>query len=1048
MKNLTKLFLKSVLCAVLVIPALNSCMDDSALWDKITELEYRLDSLENNLNNQVSALNALMSNGSTISSCKKSDDGSYVIELSNGTKFTVMPEGAKFSSLVSYVTEGGKNYLAIYGPDGALVTLKDASGNPIPAGTSVDVKIEEGVYYLVINGQEYMTGYDTQDIVQIFSSCTPVQDASGQVYAVKFTMGDWEITVTVDGYRGVLFKLSTINTAVLTEYFIDYGATQTFLLEAKGIVDYVMQIPDGWRVKERVEQVTGDVYVDITAPSRETVAMGAAVAAGDLKVVSVVEGGKAAVTRLALSAEPYKVYNVSSARAVVEMYEGVQKYMYGLTPIASFDENQIVTKVNELLASSASLPEGYFLAETPLNRTYEEIYPELNVDESYVFWVVPAIYSEEGEDVGFHASEEMFRYLSLSPVSVSIECKDITLLDAQICVKVKGAASVFAGTMSMKDDHGNLKTTEKVLEEIIYGITNSVYEPISDAAILSYDGPASAFPDSESPLSFDPATEYMSWVVPVETGKTEYHVTDVVYAEYKTLEIKEGGNLQVAVSEPVTDYSSISAAVSSEGAAMICYAYLDKATGDRYSGETISNKTKWNQLNKASTFNAVRAASVEAAVDEILPKTTMWLFAAAVGHDGLYGEVKCVSASTPAYEFNSLTVTVDVVEVGSDEATLKVSVSGGTAEDYLYWVGRTSDPFWVSTCNKSKLTAQQFMAANPDAESIVSVMSANGSVAEDGTLKVTKLNVDKDYVALVLAKDSNGIYSKVGNKTFRTASIDLGADFAAEGSDKWNETKKWIEDNIVWDQNYFEPAAGSGQGSASYAFDIKIPSDLTAYIYCYGTPEEMTEMVDRIVYVENECTRSVAYPKVVYDENGNQPLLPDWYDDNGKLIQGTLLSISTFFVHGDPSRGFVTYFATDGHDDHCPVWTDGACTSYKNYQESIKKYCSIDYWKAYLIDFGNYNHEGDPNNPHSRKLKDEAKINTIAQQYCDIYTKYYKDAEPVFYVNEGNALRMVNRTATGVDSEGNVVDKVTIVLKDLKNNYYAPIVIDVPNYFK
>lgn len=1048
MKNLTKLFLKSVLCAVLVIPALNSCMDDSALWDKITELEYRLDSLENNLNNQVSALNALMSNGSTISSCKKSDDGSYVIELSNGTKFTVMPEGAKFSSLVSYVTEGGKNYLATYGPDGALVTLKDASGNPIPAGTSVDVKIEEGVYYLVINGQEYMTGYDTQDIVQIFSSCTPVQDASGQVYAVKFTMGDWEITVTVDGYRGVLFKLSTINTAVLTEYFIDYGATQTFLLEAKGIVDYVMQIPDGWRVKERVEQVTGDVYVDITAPTRETVAMGAAVAAGDLKVVSVVEGGKAAVTRLALSTDPYKVYNVSYSKAVVEMYEGVQKYMYGLLPAVSFDKSQIVAKVNELLSSSSSLPDGYFIEETALNKRYAEMNQDLNIDESYVFWIVPAIYSESEEYTGFSASEDMFRSLLIMPVSATIVCDDVTVLDAQIKVDMDGADSMYAGTLCMKDDQGNLKTTEKVLEEIIYGITNGVYEPISDASLLNYEGPASAFPDTESPLSFDPATEYMSWIVPIEAGKSEYHVTDVVYTQFKTLEIMEGGSLQVTVGEPVTDYSSITTSVSCHDAAMIYYAYLDEATGSRYAGETISNATKWNQINKAATCTVIRGTSDDAAVDRILPKTTMWLYAVAVGHDGLYGPVKCVEAATPAYEFNSLTVTVSPVEIGSDEATFQVSVSGGTAADYIYWVGRRTNEFYKTVCGGTRNNAEKFMAANPDAQEIIDVMEANGKIAEDGTLKITGLSIDKEHVILVLAKDADGKYSKAGYKLFNTASIDLGADFAAEGSDKWNETKKWIEDNIVWDKNYFEAAAGSGQGSASYAFDIKIPSDLTAYIYCYGTPEEMTDMVDRIVYVENECTRSVAYPKVVYDENGNQPLLPDWYDDNGKLIQGTLLSISTFFVHGDPSRGFVTYFATDGHDDHCPVWTDGACTSYKNYQESIKKYCSIDYWKAYLIDFGNYNHEGDPNSPYSRKLKDEAKINTIAQQYCDLYTKYYKDAEPVFYVNEGNALRMVNRTATGVDSEGNVVDKVTIVLKDLNNNYYAPIVIDVPNYFK
>lgn len=1043
MKNLTKLFLKSVLCAVLVIPALNSCMDDSALWDKITELEYRLDSLENNLNNQVSALNALMSNGSTISSCKKRDDGSYVIELSNGTKFTVMPEGAKFSSLVSYVTEGGKNYLATYGPDGALVTLKDASGNPIPAGTSVDVKIEEGVYYLVINGQEYMTGYDTQDIVQIFSSCTPVQDASGQVYAVKFTMGDWEITVTVDGYRGVLFKLSTINTAVLTEYFIDYGATQTFLLEAKGIVDYVMQIPDGWRVKERVEQVTGDVYVDITAPSKETVAMGAAVAAGDLKVVSVVEGGKAAVTRLALSTDPYKVYNVSYSKAVVEMYEGIQKYMYGLLPAALFDKSQIVAKVNELLSSSSSLPDGYFIEETALNKRYAEMNQDLNVDESYVFWIVPAIYSESEEYTGFSASEDMFRSLLIMPVSATIVCDDVTVLDAQIKVDMDGADSMYAGTLCMKDDQNNLKTTEKVLEEVVYGINNGIYEPVSNPDILNYEGAASSFPDPESPLSFEPATEYLSWIVPVEADKSEYYVTDIVYTQFRTLEIKEGGSLQVSVGEPVTDYSSITASVSCDDAAMIYYAYLDESTGSRYEGETISNATKWNQINKADACTAIRGTSDDAVIDRILPKTTMWLYAVAVGHDGLYGPVKCVKAETKAYEFNSLSVTIEPVEIGSDEATFQVSVSGGTAEDYIYWVGRRTNDFYKTVCGGTRNNAEKFMAANPDAQEIIDVMAANGKIAADGTLKITGLSIDKEHVILVLAKDSDGKYSKAGYKLFNTAAIDLGDNFVDVGTDKWNETKKWIEDNIVWHKEAFHTAAGGGQGFASYAFDIKTPTDLIAYISCFSPVA--TELADMIVELETFCTKSRDVSVNVPD-----PENLIWYDDRGKVHDASLFfSVYDAYVHGVASYGYVTYFPSAGHNETtCPVWDSGLCQHYEAKKQAFADRMSLDYWKGWVVRNCNYDYLGDPNSEYSYHLTDETKINALAQAFVDAYTPYYKDREPILYINDGSALTITNREAFGLDENKNVVDKLTILLKDQAGNYYAPMVIQVPNYYE
>lgn len=1029
---------------LVAVPVLNSCFDDSELWEAIDQLEMRVDSLENGLNAQIEAMSALMTENLMIKDCVMNTDSSYVVTLSNGMTFTVLPGKTSVQTLVSCVVVNGVKCWATYDAVGVLTPLLDAKGAPIPVNTDVNVQIKDGKYYLVINGKEYMTGFDSEEVVQVFTSCEAHKDASGQVYAMTFEFGNGlEVTVTVDGYKGVLFKLSNINTTVLTEYFIDYGTTQSFLLDAKGVVDYVMQIPDGWRVKERVEQVTGDVYVDITAPSKEIVKMGAAVASGDLKVVSVVEGGKAAVTRLYLSSDPYKLYNVSYSRAVVEMYAGVQKYMYGLLPSASFDRSQIVAKVNELLSSSASLPEGYFMEESPLNKRYAEMYPDLNVEESYVFWIVPAIYSESEEYAGFTASEDMFRSHVILPVSATIEYHDVTVLDARICVDVDGTDSIFAGTVCMKDDQGNLKTVDKVLEEVIYGITNGIYEPVSDADLLSYNGLASTFPDTESPLSFDPATEYMSWIVPVEADKSEYYVTDVVYTQFKTLEVKDGGSLQVTVGEPVTDYSSITASVSCDDAAMIYYAYLDDNVGSRYAEEAFGNVTKWNQLNKAASRTVIRGTSEDAVIDRILPKTTMWLYAVAVGHDGLYGPVKCVKATTKAYEFNGITVTVNPVEVGSENARFQVSVSGGTATDYIYWVGRTTNDFYQTVCGGNRNSAEQFMAANPDASEIADVMDANGKIADDGILKISGLSINKEHVILVLAKDAEGKFSKAGYKLFNTAAIDLGEDYVAEGTDKWNETKKWIEDNIVWHKEAFHTAPGGGQGFASYAFDIKTPTDLIAYISCFSPVA--TELADMIVELETFCTKSRDVSINVPD-----PENLIWYDDRGKVHDASLFfSVYDAYLHGVASYGYVTYFPSAGHNETtCPVWDSGLCQHYEAKKQAFADRMSLDYWKGWVVRNCNYDYLGDPNNEYSYHLTDETKINALAQAFVDAYTPYYKDREPILYINDGSALTITNREAFGLDMNKNVVDKLTILLKDQAGNYYAPMVIQVPNYYE
>jgi hypothetical protein len=96
-----------------------SCADIKELWGKVEEIENRLDSLEKGLNDQIEAMTALLEGGDiTIAKCKKNDNGSYSIKLSNGTEFTVFPNTASNKPLLSYVVESNVKYWAIYDKDG------------------------------------------------------------------------------------------------------------------------------------------------------------------------------------------------------------------------------------------------------------------------------------------------------------------------------------------------------------------------------------------------------------------------------------------------------------------------------------------------------------------------------------------------------------------------------------------------------------------------------------------------------------------------------------------------------------------------------------------------------------------------------------------------------------------------------------------------------------------------------------------------------------------------------------------------------------------
>ena len=1022
MKNWMKIFVRSLLCLSLAIPAFTSCYDDSALWDKVNDMEARLNELEVEMTSQVEAMQALLSNGATLTSCKKNSDGSYTVTLSDGTKFKVLPEGTDFSSLVSVMVVNGKKCWATYDPSGNAVALTDASGKAIPVSVEVSVKIKDGVYCLVINGKEYETGYDAEDVVQVFSSCTPLTDASGNVYAVKFTFGEgMEVTVALDGYKGVIFKLSSINNTVITEYYVDYGQTQSFLMDMQGVVDYVMQVPDGWRVKEVDEELTGETYLKVTAPSAETVALGAAVAEGDLKVVSVVEGGKAAISKMYLSTDPFKKYDVSAMKAVIEPYTGIQKFAYGMMYADDFKKDQLIEKVTELLSVSADLPAGYYISEKGIDLTLAEIFDgELSEEQAYVFWAIPALYREEAEGVeaGFYVEEAMLRTLVLAPVSADIEVSDVTLLDAKVKVKVGGTLSMYAGL---------LEKTDNVLEEIAYQINNGIAEPLET---LNYEGPASMFPSGELQTYLNPETSYVAWVVPVDKDKTSYSASDVVYKEFTTNSIVSGGELELSVSDLEVTASSVSSELSCEGAAMIYYAFMNDSDGTRYSG--TSDETKMSKILAADSFVSVRGNSTTAFMKGVKPESTKWIFAVAIGHDGKYGKVVCKSATTDKVSFNTLVLSVESLGIGSDEAKFQVSVSGGTATDFIYWCGYARDDFWVNDeyCGDSRTSAQVYLAANPDAEPVQKVMKTNGPIAEDGTITIKELSMSTDHVFIVLAKDESGKYSKAAYKKFTTMAADLG-DLVQEGTDKWNEAKNQI--TLKWIEGSFHTPENSNM-SASYAFDYSGPKELTAFVICasdsYFEGMNLHSVEEKIVYVENYASRKYDNGYVPY-KDGEMMTEPDYYK-NGELKKGQLMNVYDYYVHGLPSLGFVTYFASGDHDGNCIYWDDERCTYYDRALERIAEHNTLAPYRDKAAMFG--------------LSGDEAEA--WAEALLEAYKPFYENAEPIIYVNDGASVRVTYPYASGLDDEGNVVDRVVVVLRDKQGNYYAPMTFEVPNYFK
>lgn len=1028
MNKLFRLASKALIGFCVLPLAVSSCFDDTEIWDKLNEHEAQLSELRAQLNNQADAMAALLSDGSTITTCVKQGDGSYLVTLSNGTKFKVLPQETNVSALMSYVVIDGNKYWALYTPAGELEPITDSQGKNIPVSVQVDVEIKGGRYYIVINGYEYETGYDAEDAVQVFESCVPHTDAAGNVYAMTFTFGDGlKVTVAVDGYKGVIFKLENLGASaqVVSEYYVPYASTQSFLLDMEGVVDYVMQIPYGWKVVERVDEQSGNTYMDVTAPSKTVVAAGAAFDRGDLKVVAVVEGGDAAITKLVLSAEPFKKVEFSSTRLVAEPYAGVQKFVYGIVPSDEYDQTSVIAAAQTLVSTSTDAPAGYAVAEGPVSCTLEEMLgSELNPNKKYVLFVVPAIYVEGEEEAGFHIDEASFQSYRVGAVIVNMSEPRPMLFDAEITVDVKGTDKMWAGTVVKTDD---------IFTNILYGIVNGITEPYTEG--LTYHGMASQYPveEANADVEFAPGTTYVTWCVPYDTDKATYTEADIIYREFTTNAITSGGSLAVTAGEPAITSSSIAIPLSSEGAEMIYYAYLTESEGKRLGAADGLDDQKFNLIMKSENCAFVKGNETVASIDGLIPETTMWLFAVAVDAEGKYGSVKCQSASLTKVQF-STSLTVSYVEdgcsPGSDEMDYQVSVSGGTPVRYIYWIGTPMDPLWVK-CGKDRNILAKYMAVHPEDEAITKVMRTHGDISADGKITITGLRMEEEYIMMILAQDESGAFSKGAYKKMTTLAADLGV-IRTEGSDLWNAAKESVR--IDWLEDAFE-AAESQAMMARYAFNFSCPQDYTAFILCasdsYFEEAGFTKVSQIMIEIENYCSRR-------YDDghtpfvNGDYACEPDYYKD-GELCKGQMMNVVDFYVHGLPTMGFATYFAPDSHGDgNCIYWDNGVDVNYQRALDLIAEYKTVSRYEARAAAFG---------------LKGQEAADW-AKALLEAYLPYYEEAEPLIYFNNGEPLYMMNPYAMGLDDKGVLHDRVVVMLKDREGNYFEPMYFEVPNYFE
>ena len=796
-----------MLAAMAATPFVVSCYDDTGIREELDMLVDKVYELEERLNNEINALRAMMDGKAMISSIIVSPEGITTIKLTTGAEFQLYPE-QDMKSFITYMPASinGENVAcwAYIDENGVKRYMRDANGDPIPVAAATPKVVEiDGETYLEIGGELYPLSGNS-----VFSDYELIKDElTGDVYAVTFTFGeDMSFTVTVDGACGFSFVSTSGGfgqIVIIKDYYVSYGLTEKVQIDPRGVVDYVLQVPDGWRVKEVEDVYMGTKYFAITAPSKELIQSGVAEAEGDLKVIAVLEGGKATVSRLFLTTSPFSDFGVSAGNLNAKMYNGLQKFVYGVSLKSQFEESAVFS-VAEGLLEEYSYPSGYGVASENLSATVAEVLGAEPVPgEEYVFWALPALYYETADDAGYYLDQDTFVTKEFKYSSVVLEVSDIRFRDAQVRLDVKGADAYYMELVPAADF---------MLEDVLYGLDNAFYDKITDN--MTYEGSIFALTGLEAA----PATAYVVWMAIAEDGK-DYSEDDLVVCEFSTLKLEAGASVKVIAGEQTATALDVTVPLTAAGAETIYYAAMTKSSANAYADD----EAKVTYLFEKG--KSVQGTEVVAAVSEfgikIKPSTAYVIMAVASDADGKYGEVLTLEVSTTEIAYNNLTV--DIALEANDPGNVVLSVSAKDATDIIYWVGRTADNTWKSSnyLGGKLETAEAYMYLNSTNYKITSVMEQYPLV--DGKITLTDLTVDVDYVIVAMAQAADGTFSHGTLLKFVPNPVALGT-VITKDDPRWTAATP----TVTWNREKFIPS--SGMMSGQYGCTVELPAGMTGYV--------------------------------------------------------------------------------------------------------------------------------------------------------------------------------------------------------------------------
>ena len=638
--------------------------DDTAIWDEIKALKERVSALEDQVADNVTALQSMVSFGSIASWDIDLETGKGTITLLDGKTVAVDMTVTGYSLITVVKGDDGKYYWALCEDGESSPLLID--GKQVPVTVTPSLKISEGGKWMISvdggatwvdTGIEYNTGSADED------------DQTESVVFFKDVKkdGDFLLLTLADGsvIKVAVVGESTFAAAADTLWFSRGMMEKSVALEMVNVEAYtVTEKPEGWKASVK------DEYLYVTSPDDFMHYP----KSGTVKVLALFSNGLPAILSLEVVCEPMFTMSYSNGKVKVTLSEHTAEdfngyVLAGCEKSDYTDESAVAAWLNEGIANY-----------TPYAGTKEydllEIIADYDPTVSYVVYAAPYLPVQ-------HVAQGTLKYVASDIQTVS--CRGMS--SEWTFSNVRFDSATLTAAITDKQFYGGFFKSE---DWVNYGKAN-ILESISTGnlqpySIATYEGPAECFPDGVSAGSLTPATEYVVWYLPVkESG--QYEDEDFVIYSFTTHDVTADASIAAPAFEiKEITISGFTADVTPAAGAYKTYAAILKAAAVPASdAETVKYLVNMNKSSKGQAVNTISSSSFSSE-DEV------YLIAVSVSEEGGYGAIVKEQVEIKDLTFtDALGIEVTDIEYGLNDVTLSVDFIGEPvsvtyfAQTYTYY---------------------------------------------------------------------------------------------------------------------------------------------------------------------------------------------------------------------------------------------------------------------------------------------------------------------------------------------------------------------------